>query len=212
MIDWGPFVSAAIVLALIPGPNQILSVRNAVRFGVGPATCALAGRFVVFASMAGAVAVGLGAVLTRSAFVFDIIKWVGVAYLIYLGVTMVWRARTAQAGDALDEDARSGNVGRRILLATRQEVIVAATNPKAMLLFAAFLPQFLPSAASGGTLLLLLAAAYIGIEAIAAIGYTALGGALGRLDLTARAHRTIERITGTAFVGLGGYLATAQRP
>ncbi|WP_433662614.1 LysE family translocator [Nocardia sp. CA-128927] len=100
----------------------------------------------------------------------------------------------------------------RVWRATRREVIVAATNPKAMLLFAAFLPQFLSSNAVDDGSLLVLAAAYIGIEAVSAVAYTVAGGLIGRTDLSTRAHRYLDGITGTAFVGLGGYLATTQRP
>ncbi|WP_198037052.1 LysE family translocator [Nocardia sp. BMG51109] len=212
MVDWIVFVPAAIVLSLIPGPNQIVSLRNAIRFGTGPATIALAGRFGVFAVMAGAVAVGLGVILTGSAMVFGVVKWIGVAYLIYVGLSLLWGSRHSMRDNGSDEDLSALRARSRTWRATRQEVVVAATNPKAMLLFAAFLPHFLPATSAGGFPLLLLAGAYIGIEAVSAVGYTVLGGLLGHLDLTARAHRYIDRTSGAAFVGLGGYLATAQRP
>ncbi|WP_040734257.1 LysE family translocator [Nocardia tenerifensis] len=209
-IDWTAFVPAAVALSLIPGPNQLLSVRNAIRYGTAPATIALGARFAVFASMTVAVAIGLGALLTRSALVFDLVKWVGVAYLLYFGLSTLWRARRSPVTD--EPDVPELTALGRVRRAMRGELLVAATNPKAMLLFAAFLPQFLPSGADASGSLLILAAAYIGIEACSAIAYTVLGGVLGRLDLTARAHRNIDRVTGAAFVGLGGYLATAQRP
>ncbi|MEV0246816.1 LysE family translocator [Nocardia sp. NPDC050712] len=211
MIDWTAFVPAACALSLIPGPNQLLSARNAVCYGVAAAAFALLARFAVFAMMAIAVASGLGTVLTHSAVAFVIVKWAGAVYLIYLGLRLLWCARGELGTNdrAIEREVLPLRI--RVWRAMRQEVVVAATNPKAMLLFAAFLPQFLTSDIDCGGLLLILAAAYIGIEAVSAVGYTVLGGLLGTLAMTARAHRSLDRLTGTAFIGFGGYLATAQR-
>lgn len=162
--------------------------------------------------MAGSAAIGLGAVLTRSAAIFDIIKWVGVAYSVYLGVSVLRAARHGNTPSDWDGPTSPLSLVMRTWRATRYEVLVAATNPKAMLLFAAFLPQFLPSSQPGGTPSLVLAAAHIGIEAVSAVGYTVLGAFMRSFDLTARTQQWIDRVTGTTFVGFGGYLAMTERP
>ncbi|GAC70240.1 LysE family translocator [Gordonia soli] len=210
MISWATFIPAAIVISIVPGPNQLVSLRNAIRLGVVPAVIGVVGRFAVFALMALAVAAGLGAVLSRSAVVFEVIRWAGVAYLVVVGFRLLWQAWHDHA-DRLDADGDDVSSGSPVAQALRHEIVAAVTNPKAMLLFAAFLPQFLSSSAPGSDLLVL-AAAYIGIESVSALGYTVLGAAVGRADLTARLHRAIDAGSGAAFLGLGGWLAVSHRP
>lgn len=210
-IDWTAFVPAALLVSLVPGANQLLSLRNAIRHGTVAATVALAGRFTAFAILVSVVAVGLGAVLTRSAVAFDVIKWAGVAYLTWIGVTTLWRSIRRRDDRAADEALDAAPAHGQWWL-VRQEFLVAITNPKALLLFAAFIPQFVPSGGAAGAPLAVLGSAYIGIEAVSALGYTLLGGRLGRLDLTRSANRRLDQITAASFLGLAGYLAIEQRP
>ncbi|PZS24031.1 MAG: hypothetical protein DLM61_23145 [Pseudonocardiales bacterium] len=85
---------------------------------------------------------------------------------------------------------------------TRQEFLVAITNPKALLLFAAFIPQFITTHGSAAPQLLIAGFTYIGIEAFPALGYATLGGRLGDLEITRRTQRRLDRITGMSFLGL----------
>jgi threonine/homoserine/homoserine lactone efflux protein len=93
-----------------------------------------------------------------------------------------------------------------------QEFLVAITNPKAMLLFAALLPQFTsPGSESQGTQLAILGAAYLVVEAVVALGYATVGTRLGGTGiLPGRTRCRLDRATGVCFVGLAGYLATAS--
>ena len=208
-IHWAAFVPAALLASLVPGANQLLSLRTAIRQGTTDATIALSGRFSAFAVLVAVVAAGLGVVLTGSAVAFGIVKWVGVAYLAWLAVTTIARSRRDDADDA---DAPSG-VGdpRSRWWLVRQEFLVALTNPKALLLFAAFLPQFVDAGTAGGPQLAVLGAAYIGIEAVSALGYTLAGGRLNGA-LTRRAERRLDGVSGGAFLGLAGFLALERSP
>ncbi|MGW4370530.1 LysE family translocator [Nocardia takedensis] len=207
---WQPFFVAAALIAISPGANQLLSLRNALRQGFTDAVVALSGRFSAFSILVVAAATGLGGLLLASEPAFAAVKWCGVAYLIFLGARMLHRTRAPKNAPDIDaeheHDSSAGRRGRWEL--ARQEFVVAATNPKALLLFAAFLPQFLDHAAGTVPLqLIALGIAYIGVEFLAALVYAGLGATLTTFDITARTLRLFDRVTGTTMLALAGGLA-----
>lgn len=200
---WPEFLPAAFLMAVIPGANQVLGLRNATLFGVRYALIGIVGRFSAFAFLVFLTVVGLGTVMARSVVVFDVVRWVGVAYLVWLGISTL-----RQAGRAAPRQEP-----RRVRLrdAARCEFVTALTNPKALLLFASFVPQFVPRGASATTLLLL-AVAYIAVEAAVAAAYVAAGVVLGRRDGGLRVQpKRLDQAAGMGFLGFGGFLATAHR-
>ncbi|MBV8995205.1 MAG: LysE family transporter [Pseudonocardiales bacterium] len=203
-INWLAFVPAAALISVVPGANQLLGLRNALRQGTAAATVALVGRFTAFALLVVVVATGLGAVLKSSVVAFEIIKWLGVAYLTWLGFRTLWRS-FRPARHSVSEPSEAPPCSRSSLV--RQEFVVAITNPKALLLFAAFLPQFIMGTGPAWAQLLVLGGAYIGIEWISAFGYTLVGGRLGKLDLTRRVSQRLDQITAICFLGLACYLS-----
>lgn len=204
-IDWVGFVPAAAVVAVVPGANQLLSLRNALRQGAGDAAVALVGRFSAFAILVVLVATGLGGLAPGSGTALAVIRWCGVAYLGWLGLAGLWRSFRPDASNHVNaHEARPR--GRRSLV--RQEFVVAITNPKALLLFAALLPQFVVHVTVPACVqLLILGGSYIGVEAITALGYALVGGCVGSFDLTHRARRCVDRVAATSFLGLATYLA-----
>ncbi len=227
-VEWAAFFPAAVLLAATPGANQLLALRNGLRHGPRAAVGASLGRFGAFALMVAAVAAGLGALLTASEVAFSVVKWGGVAYLAWLGVRTVATAgrpadeerRGSRAEGAVAQDrSRAGGAapqgGRRPVSArrlARQEFIVAAANPKALILFTVFLPQFLSRDAAHVVLpLCTLGAAYIAVEFCCACGYAALGGRLKALGITRRVRRRLDAATGAGMLGLAGWLATEER-
>lgn len=222
-LEWATFLPSAALLAATPGANQLLALRNGLRHGLRPAVSATLGRFAAFALMVFAVAAGLGAVLTASEVAFNVVKWCGVIYLLWLGArTIVTALREASgqrepAGHLPADPPRSADEQRGPRQSSwslaRQEFLVAASNPKALILFAVFLPQFLPNGAENVAVpLLVLGAAYIGVEFCCAFGYAAVGGWLeGRGGGTGRPRRLLDVLTGVAMVGLAGWLATENR-
>ncbi|KAA6213127.1 LysE family translocator [Streptomyces albofaciens JCM 4342] len=215
-VEWAAFFPAAVLLAATPGANQLLALRNGLRHGPRAAVGASLGRFGAFALMAAAVAAGLGALLTASEAAFTVVKWSGVAYLAWLGVRTV--ATAGGPADAKGRRSRSGGAapdGRPALSTrrlARQEFVVAAANPKALILFTVFLPQFLSRDAAHVVLpLCALGAAYIAVEFCCACGYAALGGRLKALGATRRVRRRLDAATGAAMLGLAGWLATEER-
>ncbi|MBE1584522.1 LysE family translocator [Nonomuraea angiospora] len=141
MINWVGFVPAALLVSLIPGANQLLGLSNAVRHGTMAALAGIGGRLAAFVVLVGLVVAGLGATLAASATALTVIKWVGVGYLAWLGISSLWQAR--QARQALSgAEAPPAPSGGGVWPLVGNEFVVAISNPKALLLFAALLPQF----------------------------------------------------------------------
>lgn len=205
MIAWHLFLPAALVMAMIPGANQLLGLINAALGGVRRALLGLVGRFSAFALLVAVAVMGLGAILSKSAIAFEVLRWLGVVYLLWLGISTLRKASQRHEG-GLRSESVSGKA------AFRQEFITALTNPKALLLFASFLPQFL-AADAAPSYLIPLAAAYVAVEAVAALLYIGIGRSLRRDDEELRVpHRRLDQMAGIGFLGFSGSLALAHRP
>jgi threonine/homoserine/homoserine lactone efflux protein len=201
--QWLLFLPAAVLVAASPGAGNFLALTNGVRGGLALAVMALVGRFAAFAIMILMVMLGVGAVLATSAVAFAVLKWAGVAYLVWLGLRL-WRS------DALPvEPAHRSSVSWRQL--TTREFTVALTNPKAMLLFTAFLPQFLAAGRPMAGQFVLLGGAYILIEFAAASGYALAGSRITALRLGRRGVRRINCITSGILFAAAGWLAMMKR-
>jgi len=205
VINWIGFIPTAVLVSLIPGANQLLGLRNAVRYGTVRAMIAVAGRLVAFTLFIGLVVIGLGAVLTASVEAFTVIKWAGVSYLLWIGLATL---RRASRESELAAEPPPVATGRLVV----QEFLVAITNPKAMLLFAALLPQFTGAGhESMAAQLAVLGAAYLVIETVVALGYAAVGARIGGVGvMPGRVRRRLDRATGACFLGLAGYLALSS--
>jgi len=201
------FVPAAALVAVSPGANNVLAMQHAMRFGAREAIVALAGRLAAFVLMLALAAAGLAAILARSQAVFEVVKWLGVAYLAYLGLrSIAGRSPTEPALQPAGAVAVAGRVVR-----ARREFLTIAANPKALLLFTAFLPQFVDRGEPVAGQLLVLGIIYIALELVAASGWALAGERLRLAGLGARARRRVDQVVGGIFLGLAGMLATARR-
>jgi len=135
---WLAFVAASAVLLAIPGPTILLVISYALGHGRKVASATVAGVALGDFTAMTASMLGLGALLATSAALFTVLKWVGAAYLIYLGIKL-WRA-PASGQMAGGEDEEPAERPLRIFLHT---YAVTALNPKSIMFFVAFLPQFL---------------------------------------------------------------------
>jgi threonine/homoserine/homoserine lactone efflux protein len=210
-IDWPAFLLASLTISVIPGANQLLGLRNAYRQGPRVALVAVGGRLAAFAVMVALVSAGLGTLLLQSERLFTAIKWTGVVYLLYLGVQTLrssWRA----APTADDATTHVGPPAGGVWALGREEFVVAGTNPKAVLLFAALLPQFVsgPGPLTAG--LLTVGVAYLAVEFAVAVGYAVAGAQLRRASVSARVDRGIQRTTGVCLIGFAAYFATSRQP
>ncbi|MBV1948175.1 LysE family translocator [Streptomyces sp. BV129] len=202
------FLAVALLVALTPGANNLLALRHAMVRGFGASMVGVCGRLVAFAVLVVAVVAGLGPLLSASEWALTVIKWAGVAYLAYLGTTILWASlrRTGEPeGTAVAPPVRE----RPPLTAlVRKEFLVAITNPKAILVFTAFVPQFVgPEHGSVAGQLAVLGACYLGAEAVAAGVFAAAGSVIRAVRLSYRAHRRMDRATGGVLLGMAGLLA-----
>lgn len=202
-----PFAATAFVLIAVPGPSVLFVVSRALALGRRAALATVVGNaFGVYLQVI-AVALGIGTVVERSATAFTAVKLLGAAYLVFLGLrTFRHRDRLAAA----IETATAPRSTRRVL---REGVIVGAMNPKAIVFFAAVLPQF-ADAASGHVPLQLLVLGLVFV-AIALVSDSAWGLAAGTARLwlagSPRRLRAVGGASGLVVMGLGARLAFSGR-
>lgn len=200
------FAAASLALVVVPGPSVLYIVGTSIaqgrRAGVASMLGVQAGALIhVFAA-----AIGVSALLASSAAAFDIVKFAGAAYLVWLGVQ-----RLRHAG----EDEPAARPPRSHAHLFRQGVVVNVLNPKVAMFFFAFLPQFIdPDAATPGLQILGLGLIFIVIAMVSDTMYALLAGtAAERLGGTAAARRRLDRVGGGVLIGLGAVAAlTGQRP
>jgi threonine/homoserine/homoserine lactone efflux protein len=195
------FLAITVVLFLTPGPIVTLVVTTGARRGVRAALLTVAGASTGNAVLLLAIAVGLSWVLKTSAEIFEVLRWVGAAYLIWLGI-QAWR----HAGAAAEAVPPGGHVH------AWRGFIVAITNPKSIAFFTAFLPQFVDQTLPVNHQLLVMCATSVAIGAILDCGWGAAAG-LGRAFFLKPQHnRLLGRVSAMALIGGGIWLSLARRP
>ncbi len=201
------FALISFVLIIVPGPNVLFVISRSLMLGraAGVGT-AVGGQIGVYLQVT-AVAFGIGALVGRSVAVFTVIKLAGAAYLIYLGV-QAWRHRGSLRA-ALDTLVQPKSLGRILWDGT----VVGASNPKAIVFFAAVLPQFVNrSAGHVPVQMLLLGAVFIAIAVLSDSTWALLAGS-ARAWL-ARSPRRLALVGGTGglvMIGIGASLALTGR-
>jgi threonine/homoserine/homoserine lactone efflux protein len=198
------FAPACFAINMAFGPNNLLSLTNAARSGVVPAILAAAGRIVSFAIMIAIAGIGLGAVLAASQAVFTVVKWAGAAYLVWIGINLI------RAGaPILRDDPMAPQLSLRRL--TLQELWVAAGNPKAILVFTAFFPQFVDPQ-SYALSFTILGLTFLVFEIFAIVVYSFIGARLGRYIRDGRTLKWFNRTSGALMIGFGVALMFVRRP
>jgi len=197
---WLSFAAFALVVSLMPGPAVIAVVSSALRGGFRASLAANAGVLVADALFVAAAALGLGAVFVASHAVFVAVRWLGVAYLVYLGVRALLDRGDAFAVDVSGGDRRAFRFGLTTQLA----------NPKIMVFFGALLPLFVDPGRPAAPQFVLLGATFILSDALVFGGYGALAHRARELLKSPRATRVTSRITGVAMLGAAARLAAER--
>ena len=200
---WLTYLLATIILSLSPGPGVFSSLSSGLnhgfRMGVWNGIGMQAANFVLIC----VVSVGLGAMLLASETLFEVVKWIGVAYLVYLGI-VTWRAPAR--GFQQEKDDLHG--AKDIFL---KGFLVNITNPKGIIFYVAILPQFIDVQRPQPTQYAILAATTLIVDLVIMSGYTAVAARVLRVMRDPARLRWVNRTLGGAFVAAGVALATFRR-
>ena len=192
---WATFAAATAVLLVIPGPTILLVVSYALGQGWRTALpIAIGVALGDFTAMTLSM-LGVGALLAASAGVFTALKWVGAAYLIWLGIKLF------RAGGTLDARPREDAAPAWKMLG--HAWLVTALNPKSITFFVAFLPQFLDAKADFGTQMLVFEATFVGLAFANALGYALVASRARSVIRNPRAIGLFNKAGGTALIGAG---------
>jgi threonine/homoserine/homoserine lactone efflux protein len=200
---WFLFILTEIVLCLTPGPAVLFVVSQAVRYGTRRSLYANLGILSANGFYFLLSAVGLGAVLLASHELFAMIRYVGAAYLIYLGLATIMGR-----GLAIPATQDTSGTGLRL---TGRGFMLQAANPKASLFFSALLPQFIDPRSSVPFQILILGLSSIAAEFIVLAGYGLFAGRAFHLAQQPSFAKTTNRVAGTLLIGAGAGLAMVGR-
>ena len=199
------YVAAVALLILTPGPTMLMCMTNALNHGPRKAMTSVAGSVAAVLCVMLLSAMGLGALLAASETAFTVAKLIGAAYLIWLGIK-TFRSEAAVFDDTAKDDSSSQR--RSFFL---RGFLVGASNPKAVLFFAAFFPQFLNPAAPFVPQFAILALTFMAFE-FTVLTCCALGvSRIAPLLRSSRAVRWFNRVSGGLFTLMGSLLLFTRR-
>ncbi len=195
------FVGAALLLLVVPGPSVLYIVTQSVSHGRRAGMASVAGITTGTLVHIAAATIGLSALLASSALAFDVVKYLGAAYLIVVGI------RRLAGLERPDEGRVAGS--RNLSRLYRQGIVVNVLNPKTALFFLAFLPQFVDSTRGAAwTQILLLGLLFAALGFLSDGAWALVAGTLGERLRGSRRFPQVQRyVSGSVFVGLGAAAA-----
>lgn len=199
-----PFALGSVLITIAPGPDMALITRQVLAFGQRVARATAAGNVCGVLIHTTLVALGLSAVLLASVRVFDVVKLVGAAYLVYLGVTSIRHARN-QVPDTVGPVARTRAKG------FRQGLLSTLLNPKPILFLSTFLPQFVNPHGNVTLQIFALGGFHTLVAAVWLPLYAALVGRLHVVLSRRRVRMWLERATGVVLISFGLRVALSHR-
>ena len=208
---WWLFVATVFVISAIPGPNMLVVMTHSAQHGLRQATATMAGCLSALLIMLSVSAAGLGVFLKAWPTMFDALRLIGAAYLVYLGVKS-WRAHVPATANADEAPPQAGPAKRERSLGAlyRNGFLVAGSNPKAILFAAALLPQFIDASRATLPQFGVLVATFAVIEVSWYLVYALCGARIGTTLKSGRVARAFNRLTGGVFVGFGAMMALVR--
>ena len=201
---WITYFIATIILSVSPGPGVFSSISSGLHHGFRLGLWNGVGMQAANVLMVIFVSLGLGALLLASETLFTVVKWAGVAYLIYLGI-VTWRA----PAKGFEEDRDDGETTVRGVF--MRGFWVNATNPKGIIFFAAILPQFIDVARPQLPQYAIFALTTFAVDLVVMMGYTAVAAKVLRVMSDPSKLRWVNRTLGGAFIAAGLALASFRR-
>ena len=202
---WLAFFAACWVISLSPGAGAIASMSSGLRYGFWRGYWNALGLQLGLALQIAIVAAGVGAILATSATAFYVIKWFGVAYLVFLAVKQ-WQALPSD----LNDDAAVRPIGKPLALMFRG-FLVNVSNPKALVFMLAVLPQFIDPHAPLVAQYLILGATMICVDLVVMAGYTGLASKVLRLLRTPKQQKRMNRTFAGLFIGAAAFMAALRK-
>ena len=193
------FLLISAVLFVTPGPIVTLIIATGAREGTRAALATVAGSSAGNAMLLASIAIGLGWILQFSADVFDMLRWAGAAYLVWLGV-QAWR----HAGETASPVAPAPHVH------ARRGFLVALTNPKTIAFFTAFLPQFLDPALPAGRQLLVMSICSVALGTVLDCMWAVASGYGRTFFMRPAQQRLLGRMSGLVLIGGGVWLSLVR--
>ncbi|WP_455426178.1 homoserine/homoserine lactone efflux protein [Dryocola sp. LX212] len=200
---WFTYLLTTIILSLSPGSGAINTMSTAMSHGYRGAAASIAGLQTGLAIHIMLVGVGLGALFSRSLMAFEVLKWAGVAYLIWLGIQQ-WRA----AG-SIDLNTLAASQPRSRLF--KRAVFVNLTNPKSIVFLAALFPQFIAPHQPQAMQYVILGVTTVVVDIIVMIGYATLATRIAGWIKGPRQMKALNRVFGSLFMLVGALLAGARQ-
>jgi homoserine/homoserine lactone efflux protein len=201
---WITYFIATIILSLSPGPGVFSSISSGLHHGFRLGWWNGLGMQAANVILVAIVALGLGTLLLASETLFAAVKWIGVIYLVYLGIA-TWRAAPKRFEEDRDDKAHTA---REVFM---RGFWVNATNPKGIIFFAAIFPQFIDVTRPQMPQYVVLAATTFAVDLVIMMGYTALAARVLRVMRDEHHLRWVNRGIGSAFVAAGIALASFRR-
>lgn len=195
------FIAACVALALLPGPVVTLVIANGLRHGTRAALTNIAGVQLGLAIMIGVVAVGLTSLMATMGYWFDWVRLAGAAYLVWLGIKLIRIPVEGVSADVPPPPPRGGFF--------LQGLVVLLSNPKVLVFFGAFIPQFMDMSKDHVSQVALLGTTFMVIAGITDAIYALLAGR-ARLFFSARRTRLVSRVSGGFMIGGGIWLALTR--
>lgn len=199
---WLAFAVAAFIVLCTPGPSTMLALAHGLRFGSRRAAMTVAGIISADATHVVIVISGMSAILTASVAMFQALKWLGVIYLVYLGIRF-WRASPSEVG------ADGGGRGQGGRFA--EGYLVTLTNPKPIMFHLAFLPQFVDPAGPQQAQLVLFGVTFLVLAGLVLSGYAFFAGRLRRALAVDGRALWLNRAAGSLLIAAAMALAGLRR-
>jgi homoserine/homoserine lactone efflux protein len=201
---WLTMLVAAIVISISPGAGAVVSMNYGLKYGLRRSYAAIFGLQMGLFIQTFIVVVGLGSLIMSSLLLFNIIKWIGVGYLIFIGV-MKFREKPVLPSDT--QNIKAFSASKAFIQAT----LINCTNIKATVFLVAFIPQFLDPNKDLFSQFVIICATLIGVDIIVMTGYSSLAYRLKFMVKSLRAVRIQNRITGAFLLLAALFVSTAKR-